>query len=54
MYALQGAHHIDLMFSDPADTPDIVAARGFEVATMHGWVKQAYEKNGVKLLPGEV
>jgi len=49
-----GAHHIDLMFSDPADTADIVAARAFEVATMQGWVKQAYAKRGVTLLPGEL
>merc|ERR1711957_191490 len=37
-----GAHHIDLMFSDPVDAgfPDIVAAREFEREAMREWVAQ--------------
>eukprot|EP00966_Prymnesium_polylepis_P097616 2261035-Prymnesium_polylepis.2 len=37
-----GAHHIDLMFTDPADAgyPDILAAREFERAQMRKWVAE--------------
>jgi lysosomal Pro-X carboxypeptidase len=44
-----GAHHIDLMFSDPGDVgyPDIAQARETEVAWMHRWVKETYERYGV-------
>lgn len=37
-----GAHHIDLMFSDPADAdyPDIQAARDFERREMHRWTAE--------------
>jgi lysosomal Pro-X carboxypeptidase len=38
-----GAHHIDLMFSDPADKdyPDILHARQVQVEHMHRWVSVA-------------
>ena len=36
----QGAHHIDLMFSDPADTPDILAVRQAELEAIRGWISQ--------------
>ena len=36
-----GAHHTDLMFSDPRDPADIVRARVAEVEAMWGWVRQA-------------
>ena len=41
-----GAHHIDLMFSDPADDdyPDIAWARGFERTQMRRWVKEHADK----------
>jgi len=44
-----GAHHIDLMFSDPADKgyPDILAARALEVREMKRWVAEANANNGV-------
>lgn len=35
-----GAHHNDLMFSDPADPPDVLAARQLEVAHMRAWIAQ--------------
>jgi len=37
-----GAHHIDLMFSDPADDgyPDIAWARNFERAQIKQWVDE--------------
>ena len=41
-----GAHHLDLMFSNPADPPDAVAARKTEVQEMKRWVKEANERNG--------
>ena len=33
-----GAHHLDLMFSNPADPPDAVAARETERQHMRRWV----------------
>ena len=36
-----GAHHIDLMFSDPADPPDVTAAREREMGVILGWIKRA-------------
>ena len=40
----EGAHHLDLMFSQPDDPPSVVAARKAEVAHMHKWVEQAYAR----------
>ena len=34
----QGAHHVDLMFSHPDDTPDIVEARLVELAAIRSWI----------------
>ena len=44
-----GAHHIDLMFTDPADKdyPDIPAARDFERGEMKKWVMETYARHGV-------
>jgi len=44
-----GAHHIDLMFTDPADAayPDIVAARNLERSHMRRWVDSA-SRRGVE------
>lgn len=41
-----GAHHIDLMFTDPVDVqyPDILAAREFERQHMMQWVDEASHK----------
>ena len=41
-----GAHHIDLMFSDPADAryEDIGWARAFERAQMRRWVAEHRRK----------
>ena len=34
-----GAHHIDLMFTDAADPPDVSTARAKELEIIHGWIK---------------
>lgn len=45
-----GAHHIDLMFSDPADVdyPDIGWAREFERGQMRRWVQEHAQKRMAK------
>eukprot|EP01008_Symbiontida_sp_HLA12_P000193 NODE_1190_length_645_cov_265.243295_g1181_i0.p2 GENE.NODE_1190_length_645_cov_265.243295_g1181_i0~~NODE_1190_length_645_cov_265.243295_g1181_i0.p2 ORF type:complete len:113 (+),score=9.62 NODE_1190_length_645_cov_265.243295_g1181_i0:126-464(+) len=35
-----GAHHVDLRGSDPADTPDVIEARHREQATITEWLKE--------------
>ncbi len=35
-----GAHHVDLMFSHPADPPDIVQARAFELDQIARWISE--------------
>eukprot|EP00123_Amoebidium_parasiticum_P017854 comp24009_c0_seq1/m.42821 comp24009_c0_seq1/g.42821 ORF comp24009_c0_seq1/g.42821 comp24009_c0_seq1/m.42821 type:complete len:556 (-) comp24009_c0_seq1:545-2212(-) len=39
----EGGHHVDLMFSDPADTKSIKKAREIEVTNIHKWVNEAYD-----------
>ena len=34
----EGAHHLDLMFSNPADPPAVRAVRDVEIATMRRWI----------------
>ena len=34
----EGAHHLDLMWSDPADPPCVIAARQVEVSAMRQWI----------------
>jgi hypothetical protein len=34
-------HHVDLMFANPADTPQIRSARRFELDVISGWIQQA-------------
>ena len=41
-----GAHHLDLMFSNPADPLDAIAAREAEVGEMKRWVAEANARNG--------
>lgn len=35
-----GAHHLDLMFSNPADPPDVRAARTTEIGHIRSWVAE--------------
>ena len=35
----QGAHHLDLFFSNPADPPSLRRVRDAEVAAMKSWLK---------------
>ncbi len=37
-----GAHHVDLSFSSPSDTPDIVEARGVELRAIRRWIQAAF------------
>jgi lysosomal Pro-X carboxypeptidase len=34
----EGAHHLDLMFSDTRDPPSVIAARRVEIAQIHAWI----------------
>eukprot|EP00051_Salpingoeca_urceolata_P029014 m.488688 g.488688 ORF g.488688 m.488688 type:complete len:548 (-) comp26024_c0_seq1:82-1725(-) len=43
-----GAHHIDLMFSDPQDTPDILQARDFERAHIARWIEERASKRHLR------
>jgi lysosomal Pro-X carboxypeptidase len=40
-----GAHHLDLMFEDPADPPDVKQARAVEEAHINTWIVDAYRRN---------
>jgi lysosomal Pro-X carboxypeptidase len=35
-----GAHHLDLMFADPADPPDVRAVRAEELRNIQAWIDQ--------------
>ena len=37
-----GAHHIDMRASNPADPPDVVAAREMEKEEISKWLSQYY------------
>lgn len=38
-----GAHHLDLMFEDPADPPDVHEARAVEEAHVRKWIAEAQQ-----------
>ena len=35
-----GAHHLDLFFSNPADPPDVIAARRTELTHIKDWIQK--------------
>ena len=37
----EGAHHLDLMFSNPHDPQCVKDARAMELSAIHGWVEAA-------------
>ncbi|CAJ1453581.1 unnamed protein product [Effrenium voratum] len=39
-----GAHHLDLMFSDPRDPPCAKAARQIEAQRIRSWCQEAYDR----------
>jgi lysosomal Pro-X carboxypeptidase len=39
-----GAHHLDLMFANPEDTPDVLNARKIELAQIAAWTAAHYYK----------
>ena len=39
-----GAHHLDLMFSDPRNPPCFAKARAIEEERIKAWCQQAYDK----------
>ena len=41
----EGAHHLDLMFSNAQDPPSVVAARQVELAHIRQWIAAANSKN---------
>ncbi|ETW05762.1 hypothetical protein H310_03446 [Aphanomyces invadans] len=41
-----GAHHLDLMFSHPLDSPGVKAAREVEKAHIRKWIQQVHDARG--------
>ena len=37
---LEGAHHLDLMFSHPSDSASLRAARQLEIRNVRRWIRQ--------------
>lgn len=46
VWIADGAHHVDLFFSNPADTPTITAARTVELAAIAQWTEEWYAQRG--------
>ena len=42
-----GAHHLDLMFSDPRNPPCFAAAREVEARMIRQWCQEAYDNLGL-------
>ena len=40
VYIAEGAHHLDLFFSDPGDPPSVVAARAVELSWIDRWIRK--------------
>ena len=42
----EGAHHLDLFFSNPADPPSVIAARQTEMAFVRKWLDSSSRRGG--------
>jgi lysosomal Pro-X carboxypeptidase len=49
LYVAQGAHHLDLRSSNPADPPSVVEVRNIEMANARAWINQHYERKGIDI-----
>lgn len=45
----EGAHHIDLMFSNKLDPPSVKQARAFELDNIRKWIDEVAERNKQQL-----
>ena len=45
----EGAHHLDLMFSHPADPPSVKAARQYELSLISAWLDAYYTQENMPL-----
>lgn len=50
----EGAHHIDLMFSNELDPPSVKQAREFHLENMRKWIAQVDDRNKKHLLSSSV
>ena len=41
----EGAHHIDLMFSNELDPPSVKQARAFQLDNIRKWIAEVDERN---------
>ena len=41
----EGAHHIDLMFSNELDQPSVQQARAFQLDNIRKWIAEVDERN---------
>jgi lysosomal Pro-X carboxypeptidase len=45
----EGAHHLDLRSSNPADPISVQKVRQIEVINIHNWIKQWHEEHSTTL-----
>ena len=45
----EGAHHIDLMFSNKLDPPSVKHARAFELDNVRKWIEEVAQRNKKQL-----
>ena len=50
----EGAHHIDLMFSNKLDPPSVKHARQFELDNIHKWIAEVAERTRQQRLSSSI
>ena len=50
----EGAHHIDLMFSNELDPPSVKQARAFQLDNIRKWIAEVDERNSKQQLDSNV